>query len=89
MKSFNNYLVPKSCDATSGVMSHFSADVPVWTFGLSDRLPAWWMSPRCDSMLMALAGWWSDQRHEAVVYLIEENRILHAPVARTASPAHR
>jgi len=29
-------------------------------------------------MLMALAGWWSDQRQEAVVYLIEENRILRA-----------
>jgi putative transposase len=29
-------------------------------------------------MLMALAGWWSDKRHEAVVYLIEENRILRA-----------
>jgi hypothetical protein len=27
---------------------------------------------------MALAGWWSDQRQEAVAYLIEENRILHA-----------
>ena len=29
-------------------------------------------------MLMALAGWWSDQRQEAVAYLIEENRILRA-----------
>ena len=27
---------------------------------------------------MALAGWWSDQRQEAVAYLIEENRILRA-----------
>src|SRR4030095_11867650 len=29
-------------------------------------------------MLMALAGWWSDQRQEAVAYLIEENRLLRA-----------
>jgi transposase InsO family protein len=29
-------------------------------------------------MLTALAGWWSDQRQEAVAYLIEENRILRA-----------
>src|SRR5712692_71723 len=29
-------------------------------------------------MLMAFAGWWSDQRQEAVAYLIEENRILRA-----------
>jgi hypothetical protein len=27
-------------------------------------------------MLMAFAGWWSDQQQEAVAYLIEENRIL-------------
>ena len=27
---------------------------------------------------MALAGWWSDQRQEAVAYLIEDNRILRA-----------
>ena len=27
-------------------------------------------------MLMAFAGWWSDQRQMAVAYLIEENRIL-------------
>jgi hypothetical protein len=26
-------------------------------------------------MLMALAGWWGDQRQEALGYLIEENRI--------------
>src|SRR2546427_7501121 len=29
-------------------------------------------------MLMALAGWWSDQRQAAVAYLIEENRVLRA-----------
>jgi hypothetical protein len=29
-------------------------------------------------MLMAVAGWWSDQRQAAVAYLIEENRILRA-----------
>jgi putative transposase len=29
-------------------------------------------------MLMAFAGWWRDQRQEAVAYLIEENRILRA-----------
>src|SRR5712691_10474010 len=29
-------------------------------------------------MLMAFAGWWSDQRQAAVAYLIEENRILRA-----------
>ena len=29
-------------------------------------------------MLIALAGWWSDRRQEAVAYLIEENRILRA-----------
>jgi hypothetical protein len=29
-------------------------------------------------LLMAFAGWWSDQRQEAVAYLIEENRILRA-----------
>ena len=27
---------------------------------------------------MALAGWWNDQRQEALAYLIEENRILRA-----------
>jgi putative transposase len=31
-------------------------------------------------MLMAFAGWWSDQRQGAVAYLIEENRILRAQV---------
>jgi putative transposase len=29
-------------------------------------------------LLLAFAGWWSDQRQEAVAYLIEENRILRA-----------
>ena len=29
-------------------------------------------------MLMALTGWWNDQRQEAVAYLIDENRILRA-----------
>src|SRR5438128_1233571 len=29
-------------------------------------------------MLMAFAGWWSDQRQAAVAYLIEENRVLRA-----------
>jgi hypothetical protein len=29
-------------------------------------------------MLMAFAGWWTDQRQAAVAYLLEENRILHA-----------
>src|SRR5438128_7740958 len=29
-------------------------------------------------MVMAFAGWWSDQRQAAVAYLIEENRILRA-----------
>src|SRR5438093_608567 len=29
-------------------------------------------------MLMAFAGWWSDQRQAAVAYLVEENRILRA-----------
>src|SRR5438477_5716968 len=29
-------------------------------------------------MLMAFAGWWSDQRQAAVAYLIAENRILRA-----------
>ena len=29
-------------------------------------------------ILMALAGWWSDQRQAAVAYLVEENRILRA-----------
>ena len=29
-------------------------------------------------MLTALAGWWTDQRQEALAYLIEENRILRA-----------
>ena len=32
-------------------------------------------------MLMAVAGWWSDQRQAAVVYLIEENRILRAQLS--------
>ena len=27
---------------------------------------------------MAVAGWWADQRQEAVAYLVEENRILRA-----------
>jgi putative transposase len=29
-------------------------------------------------MLMAVTGWWSDQRQAAVAYLIQENRILRA-----------
>src|SRR6266581_4264579 len=29
-------------------------------------------------MLVAFAGWWSDQRQAAVAYLIAENRILRA-----------
>jgi putative transposase len=29
-------------------------------------------------LVMACAGWWSDQRQAAVAYLVEENRILHA-----------
>ena len=29
-------------------------------------------------VLMAVAGWWSDQRQAAMAYLIEENRILRA-----------
>jgi putative transposase len=29
-------------------------------------------------LLLALAGWWSEQRQEAVAYLLEENRILRA-----------
>ena len=32
-------------------------------------------------MLMAVAGWWSDQRQAAVVYLIEEKRILRAQLS--------
>jgi hypothetical protein len=28
--------------------------------------------------VMAVAGWWADQQHEAVAYLVEENRILRA-----------
>jgi len=35
-------------------------------------------------MLMAIMGWWSDQRHEAVAHLIEENRILRAQFADDA-----
>ena len=27
---------------------------------------------------MAVAGWWADQRQEAVAYLVEENRVLRA-----------
>jgi hypothetical protein len=27
---------------------------------------------------MAVAGWWADQRQEAIAYLVEENRILRA-----------
>ena len=27
---------------------------------------------------MAVAGWWAEQRQEAVAYLVEENRILRA-----------
>jgi putative transposase len=30
--------------------------------------------------VMAAAGWWTDQQHEAVAYLVEENRILRAHV---------
>jgi putative transposase len=29
-------------------------------------------------LVMAVAGWWADQRQEAVAYLVEENRILRA-----------
>jgi hypothetical protein len=28
--------------------------------------------------VMAVAGWWADQRQETVAYLVEENRILSA-----------
>jgi hypothetical protein len=28
--------------------------------------------------VMAVAGWWADQRQEAIAYLVEENRILRA-----------
>jgi hypothetical protein len=28
--------------------------------------------------VMAVAGWWADQRQETVAYLVEENRILRA-----------
>ena len=30
--------------------------------------------------VLAVAGWWADQRQEAVAYLVEENRILRAPL---------
>jgi len=39
-------------------------------------------------MLMAFAGWWSDQRQAAVAYLVEENRILRAQL-RTTGAADR
>jgi putative transposase len=29
-------------------------------------------------IVTAVAGWWADQRHETVAYLVEENRILRA-----------
>jgi hypothetical protein len=37
--------------------------------------------------VMAVAGWWADERQASVAYLIEENRILRArSVAGSASP---
>jgi putative transposase len=28
--------------------------------------------------VMAVTGWWSDQRHASIAYLVEENRVLRA-----------
>jgi hypothetical protein len=28
--------------------------------------------------VIAVAGWWADQRQDAIAYLVEENRILRA-----------
>jgi hypothetical protein len=32
--------------------------------------------------VMAVAGWWADQRQETVAYVLEEHRILRAHLAR-------
>ena len=36
--------------------------------------------------VMAVAGWWADERQASVAYLIEENRILRARLRGRKSP---